>query len=442
MNTRKTVFFCNLVIIALCVLSIVSYFTTPFWSVKAEYILTAESLQSSISSAETETEGEKTAQTLADGVDFTEIVGEDGISLRISLTLETADLLSALSAEPAVVVERILSDNVHNFVDEISGVLSEVIRTTTKLLIKSALKEGITVELHQVLGETLTDTETHAKLNAAGITDDYLNQKSTQLVNSLYSDGSTAETLTNSTLQIVEESIQKMKDSGNPDYANLEFSEENRADLAEELTEQFKTFENEDGTLNLENFTTDFIMEMFLGEENAENSAEETAGAVAKPLSAKTTLDTEEDEKADDIRELLTEKIMETLEGAEETIASIATIISYVILVNFIIWALPIVKILLKMNKPNNAIKLGLPIWFGSAPFVVLSLIPNLILSIFITPASTDGAMSGLSIAFSSCAIVSFIVGIALAVFVLFFYGKQRRILKRSAYIQKAATQE
>lgn len=439
MNTRKTVFLCNLAIIALCILSIVSYFMMPFWKVKVEYTLTAETLQTALSSTDEETDEENPSQAFDEYLDFTEIVGEDGISLHVSLALETSDILSALSAEPTVVVERILNDNVHNFVYQISDTLSRVIKTTVNVLVKSALKEGVTVELRQVLGEGMTDAETQAKLDAAGLTDEYLDEKATQLVNSLYEDGATAESVANSTVDIVEESIQKMKDSDDPEYEDLALSEEDRADLIADLTEQFKNFENEDGSLNLENFTTDFIMDMLKGA----SSSDETAATLATPLSAKPALDSEEDEKVAELRQALTESIMEALEGAEETIVSVVKIISYVILVTFAIWALPIVKILLKMNKPNNAIKLGLPIWFGSAPFVVLSLLPNLILSMFISPSSAVGAMSGLSVSFSSCAMISFIVGIVLAVFVLFFYGKQRKILKRGGgYVQTTTTEE
>ena len=38
--------------------------------------------------------------------------------------------------------------------------------------------------------------------------------------------------------------------------------------------------------------------------------------------------------------------------------------------------------------------------------------------------------VNNLSISFNSCAIVSCIAGIMLAVFVIFFYGKQRKMLK------------
>ena len=438
MNTRKTVFLCNMIIIALCVASILSYFIMPFWKVKVEYTLTAETLRSAISSSESEYDDEEFSDSLDDYLDFTKIVGEDGLSLQVSLSLETADILSALSAEPSVVVERILTDNVYNFVDQISATLSQVIKTTVNTLVQSALKEGITTEVHKVFGEGMSDAETQAKLNAAGITDEYLDKKASQLVNSLYEDGATAESVTNTTVQLIEESLQKMKDSGDPDYADLELSEEKRAELTEDLIEQFKNFENADGTLNLDNFTTDFIMDMLAGE----SGASETAATLATPLSAKSSKKTDGDEKVEQLRQMLTEEIMDALEEAEDTIAMVAKIISYVILVTFAIWLLPIVKILLKMGRLNNAIKVGLPIWFGSIPYIVLCLLPNVALSMFLSPSSVGSMMGGLSITFSSCAVVSFVVGIALAVFVLFFYGKQRRTLKRGGGYVHTTTEE
>jgi hypothetical protein len=252
----------------------------------------------------------------------------------------------------------------------------------------------------------------------------------------MYEEGATAETVADSALSIVEDAITKMQSTGNPDYADLELSEERKADLHAELTEAFKTFESEDGTLDLENFTTDFILDMLTG------NSEKSAATLATPLSTKSTSEaTEEDKKAAELREVLTEKIMEALEGAEETIVMVVKIISCVILATFAIWLLPILKILLKLKKRNNAIRLGLPICLGSIPYVVLCLLPNALISAFAN-SKTLGILNSLSIRCSSCAMVSFIVGIVLAVFVLFFYAPMRKTLKRGGgYVQTSQPQ-
>ena len=441
MNTRKTVFYCNLAIIVLCILSIVSYFFLPFWKIEVDYTLTAETIQELFVDDEATDDGESpldNPEGLINDVDFTQILGEDGISLSVSLTLQTTDILSSLSKEPTEVVEKLLNENVHNLINQISGTLSQVVKVAVKTLVQTALKEGIKVELQGELGG-LTE-EQQAELNNAGLTDEYLSNQAAQLVDSIYEEGATAETVADSALNIIEDAMGKMQSTGNPDYADLVLSEENKAELREQLTEVFKTFETEDGTLNLENFTTDFILDMLAEESEESEESSETAAILATPLSAKPSSETaEEDEKVAQLREILTEKIMEALEGTEETIVSVVKIISYVILATFAIWAFPILKILLKLKRRNNSIKLGLPIWFGSIPYVVLCLIPTLALSLLNNPPAQLADMigevdvlSGLNITFTSCSMVSFIVGIVLAVFVLFFYAPKRRALKRN----------
>lgn len=443
-QTRRTVFICNLLIVVLCLASILSYFIMPFWKVNVKYTMTAEALQQLLPQDEIEGEnqdGPIDAEGVWANLDFAEVVGKDGITLKMSISLETSDILSALKTEPTALVESILDGNVHNLVDQLDETIGGIVKKVVKLVVKTALTEGVKEQIKESLGAGATDEETRAELNAAGLTDEYLDDKANQLVDSIYQEGATADTAADSTIAIVEESIQKMKESGNPDYADLELSEKAKADLKADLVEQFKNFENEDGSIDPEAFTSDFLLNML--KENKGESPEtspEAFATVATPLSAspetEETID-EADAKAE-LRQLLTDKLMGAIDGAEETVAIVIKVLSYVIIVTFAIWALPILKILLRMKKHNNAIKLGLPIWFGSIPYVVLCLVPTLATSFLSSPPAALagmmgdlGALSGLSITFSSCGIVSFIAGIVLAVLVLFFYGKQRKILKR-----------
>ena len=447
-QTRRMVFICNLLIVVLCLASILSYFMMPFWKVNVKYTMTAEALQQLLPQDEPTPDGEGEsgdepidAEDVWANLDFNEVVGEDGITLKMSISLETSDILSALKTEPTALVESILDGNVHNLVDQLDETIGDIVKKVVKLVVKTALTEGVKEQIKESLGADATDEETRAELNAAGLTDEYLDDKANQLVDSIYQEGATADTAADSTIAIVEESIQKMKESGNPDYADIELSEEAKADLKADLVEQFKQFENEDGSIDPEAFTSDFLLNMLKdSSEQSSESTPESFATIATPLSAspetEETVD-EEDAKAE-LRQLLTDKLMGAIDDAEETVAIAIKALSYVIIVTFAIWALPILKILLRMKKHNNAIKLGLPIWFGSIPSVVLCLIPTLATSFLSSPPAALagvmgdlGALSGLSITFTSCSMVSFFIGIALAVFVLFFYGKQRKILKR-----------
>ena len=96
------------------------------------------------------------------------------------------------------------------------------------------------------------------------------------------------------------------------------------------------------------------------------------------------------------------------------------------------------------MGAKNNAVRLGLPIAFGSLPFWVFYLLPTLLVFLIkAPPAFLVGLLGGaqsmaeltkitsiLSLTFSSCAWVSFAIGTFLFFFVLFFYRGLRKKLK------------
>ena len=122
--------------------------------------------------------------------------------------------------------------------------------------------------------------------------------------------------------------------------------------------------------------------------------------------------------------------------GAADTIAMVLQYISYVIYFTFFIWLYPIIKILAKLKKRNNGIKLGVPIWLGSIPYVVLCLLPTIALKVATgtlagSLGDAAGMLSNLNISFFSCSLVSFIIGIVFFVFVIAYYGRLRKSLKR-----------
>ena len=436
MDTRKKVLFCNLAIIVLCLASIISYFLMPFWKVEVSYTLTADTLESVFPDV-----GESEAGDLLSDLDFKKIVGEDGITLSLAIALETMDVLSSLSAEPTELVEGILESNIHNLVNQISEPISSVVKSTVTVVVQTALKEGIKEEVKKNLAEGMTDEQVMQDLAAANLTEEYIDATAAQLVDSIYQDNATSETVADATIDIVEETIQMMKESGNPEYADIELTEEAKSELKAELMEQFAAFETENGSIDPDSFTSDFLLKLLKGEE------EETAAVFTSPMSVKpVSTKAEEADANTELRQILTDKLVELLGDAQSTIALVIKILAYVILFTFAMWLIPILKIALRWKKNNNAIKVGLPIWFGSIPFAYLCLLPTIGLSVAKDALVSSGMLgdmdflSALSISFSSCAIVSFIAGIALAIFVIVYYGRQRKLLKNGlGYVKPSA---
>ena len=112
-STRKKVFICNMVIIALCLVSILAYFIMPFWKVTVKYELTAETLQEMLPSSEdgsdSSDESGDEIEDMMEGLDVSELTsGEDMPTLKLSIALKTTDLISSLSADPESLVKNIL----------------------------------------------------------------------------------------------------------------------------------------------------------------------------------------------------------------------------------------------------------------------------------------------------------------------------------------------
>ena len=430
MDTRKKVFFCNIAIMVLCVVSILSYFLMPFWKVKVQYTLSADAVEELMPESFSNNDEEN---KLYSNIDFEEIVGEDGIHLELAISLKTADILKSISADPDDLVEDILEDNVKNLLDQLDETIDLVIRNTVTTVVKTSFAESIKEEIKDRYN--YGDSEATEKLKKAGLTDSYLEKQTEELVDIIYKKGTTSATAADATLEKIDNAIEMMRQKNPADFYDLELSPSARADLREELIERFETLEKSDGTLDPDAFTTDLLLDLL------EDKDSDTSAALATPLASKGSSKTSSDRE---LRKALTEKLLDLLGGAEDAIASVIKGLSILILFTFVVWLIPIAKIGMRWKKENNAVKLGLPIWFGSYPFIFLSLLPTLALSILKNSISLSGALGEidlfkhLTVRFSSCAIVSFIIAIALAVFTIVYYGKLRKLLKSGNYVKAA----
>ena len=146
-----------------------------------------------------------------------------------------------------------------------------------------------------------------------------------------------------------------------------------------------------------------------------------------------------------DLETMLRDYLMQYIPAeVEEIVTQVMKYTSYVILFSLIVWAYPVLKIVAKLRSKNNAIKLGVPIWLGCAPFVILQLLPSIAFGVLKSPPSfladlmgTEAlgqlmaVSAGLNVSFLSCSVVSFAVSVFFVFFCIFYYGRMRRRLKR-----------
>lgn len=214
LSTRKKVFICNLVISFLCIVSIVSYFILPFWKVKVSYTLTAETIQELVGDAigdiSGEDGGDSSSSSDEDEINYedaltslnlAEIVGNDGLTISLSISLKTQDILSSLTADPKGLVETILMDNINTLVDSLTPTIDRVAKSLVKTLAKVVLSEQLKSQVKDSLGDAVTDEEVKAELEAMGLTDEYIDSKVGSLIDTLYAPDMTANSAADATLK-------------------------------------------------------------------------------------------------------------------------------------------------------------------------------------------------------------------------------------------------
>ena len=125
----------------------------------------------------------------------------------------------------------------------------------------------------------------------------------------------------------------------------------------------------------------------------------------------------DEQEMQDDLKTALKNMFMEKIPENTIPMASLAVkILAGVLLFTCFTWGYLVLKIIMKIFLPNNAIRLKLPICLGWLPFLVLYALPMFALQTF-----GEYIPQGINISFYSGAWVSFAAAVFLLVLSLIY---------------------
>lgn len=447
---RLTVLICNFVIAALCVLSIVSYFFMPFWKVDLSLTISAEMIESMVGDLE-DGEGPENAGTslallaessnessIQDHLDVQEVVGE-GITIGLGIEFETKDVLGALSGDSTASVARMLDTNVNKIVDALIQPITEIVKNTTKSVTKQGLSETAKTSVKEAFKNSnneKTDEEVQQILEDAGITDEYLDAELDTLMTKMEEPIPVKDAVKEVT-NILEDMETKLSQSEHEELQDLAISQEEMDDLEAEMEEFLQEFADENGNISL-----DAMLSGLFNKLNEENSSSENATPAAYVY---TENQTQEEAQTKDLRTQLREMITSKLgEDIVVIITDAMQYVAYFILFTFFTWAYLIIKILVKLPAKNPAIKLKLPILLGWLPALILYVLPNAAISTVTSPSgiltsaldaetlkSMEEMSNMLHIQFSSSGVISMYIALALFLFVIVFYGRQRRALRK-----------
>ena len=433
-TTKSKVAICNIVIAVLCVLSIAAYFFFPLWKIDLNYVMTAEALQPTLD--EMHVSGENGEELTLDAKD---ICGEDGLTITLSLQIKTSDVFHSLGEDAAVAVHNVIEHNVDNLVDQLNEPLTQVVKDATKAVAKSTLKNEVRTQIKNAITD-VADEEVDQILLDAGITDTYIEDKLDNIMDLISADGATVKSVSAEIADTVEEFCEKLADAdtGYDELKNLELSAADKLEIEDGVAEALEVIANEDGTISIDELLANLLLDAIGGEQE---NPEDEQGALPSltPVSYAQTNEAKSDANSNTLEELKAELKAQLLEQippeTEATIAQVLQIVCYVLFFTFFTWIYIIVKILAKLKKRNNAVKLKLPIWLGWLPFLVLVGLPSIALSVLqgsgMLGEEVEAAMSQFALRFSSSSIVSFIVAIFLALFSIFYYGRLRKRLKK-----------
>lgn len=426
MSTKQSVLLCNIVIAALCIASIVAYFIMPFFRVDISYTLTAATLEELLPDTSSNTEEGSTG--LLDGLDFSTLLDED-IKLEVSIELKTKQIMSAMNSNSTQLVEDILYDNVHKIVDQLDPYINDIVKKVVKTVVKDVFKSELKEQIKENLSANMTTEDVQKELDDLGLTDTYIDEKTDQLIETIYKEGSTVDDAVTETVNIVKESLEQMKEANSETYGNAELTPEAEEELKELLADKFAILEKEDGTIDPEAFTNDFLLGLLQGEgidPDILNGMGGTGAKTVSPIAAKSDLNAEQSDAKTELKQELTKTLMNLLGGATDIIATALKYVGFFVWFTIIVWSIPVIMILVKCVSYNNAINLSVPIWLGAIPFIVLYIVPTIALS---SVLASVPMLASLEVTFATAAVVSFISTLVLAAMSLLFYRKARKEL-------------
>lgn len=465
-STRRRVFFCNLIIAALCILSIAAYFFLPVWKVTVSLKLDGETMQSMMQEASPESaeptsvfletveggenpdgenpDGEQSKDPLSD-IDFKEVMGDEVITIDLSIEIKSADAISSLGGNATATVQTILDDNVNKMVDQINEPLQKMTKTLMEGASKSMLKSMMYEELRSLTDGEDTNEELKQTLDEAGITDEYIQEKSNALVDAFYAEDATVDSVSDAMIAIMEDVQTKLATVD--EQFDVELTDADKQEIKDTLAESLSELADENGSIDMENFIAELLLKTLKDEQPSEEANAGVSPVSVQALAEEANSNPELETSAkEDLKAELRAMLLETLgEDTAQSISEALKYVSYVLFFTFFTWIYVIIKILVKMGMTNNTVKMKLPIWLGNIPFVVLYLLPTVMIALLKNPPSFLVGMLGgeaaaaemaktfsmFNVSFFSCAWISFGVSVFFIFFSLFYYGKLRRRLKK-----------
>lgn len=411
----------NIILLALCVLAIISYLWMPFWSINLSYTMDAETLKSLV----------------GDAVDFDaeEIVGS-GVKLDISLKFETKILFKSFGDEHTA-VGALIDDNVDLFVHRLIETLDSIAENTIRSVAHNHVKQEVHNNIKDMLASKnpgITDGEVNERLNNAGITDEFISSMTDSIIDKIYDGGSTVDEVCDEIVNSVDAVYAKMAASDDPDLQSATFSDEDREAFRASVKETMENLAAQDGTIDADTLMASLFQHAIDRLTGSGDSASNAAAPLADEEGTEETEPTSGEKLEKNVRDFLVELI------PEDIYSIIMWVMRGMVIMFFFSsfwWAYIVIKLFAKLlTEKDTRVKLKAPIWLGWLPFLLLVCLPTAVLWFkgslaSVLPESIMSIINSTGVSFSSAGWVA--AAAALVCFVISIFNMVARKKQKNA---------
>lgn len=407
MSNRFVIFIFNAIIALLCVAAILFYFLFPLCKMSISYTVNAETFQKLVDDYD---------------IDATEILGEDDITVGISLSLDAKEVFGSLTQTDAEqILTPIVKKSTDGILDSLNALMDALLNTVlshTAATVQAEIKSQLTDYL-RLYKPDLTDEEAQQLFQEAGLTDEYLTDRTDSVIQVLTSDGATVDGVSDSAVLAARTVYDFMQQSGIEEFSALEFTAENENAIRSSVNSALSDVTDEYGGVNADDFAALLLLKILRsinGSEDGGNEQQEEIGiSGATPLSSDGS-----SEDTSDVREELNEEILLFITNyVPEQVLSVLRILlialAVLLLFSCLTWVYLLIKMVVKLFSRNPAIKLKLPIFLGWIPFLLFWIIPTVAVSILLNVLAPE-LQAVLSISFFSSGVVAFAAAMLLIV--------------------------
>ncbi len=403
-SNRLSVFVFNFLIFIISFLVVGNYIASPFFYANANVTLNKEQLVEILST-------EDYPHANVDSAIPEEIAFDLELNIPASLlwTTNTAMLKQLvqegnLNPDLSETTDALIDEQVNSIVDNLMPIIEEIALNIAKSVAVEQAKQAI---IDALVSDSNTAEEIEEKLQAAGFSEEYFNEKMNTLTEDLSSGEKTTEEVTDKVVTVMNAILTDLSNSDDDTLKSL--SEIDEVSLREKVSTGLNAFENENGVIDIDEAIADLLLK---GLDTLSPSEEDAVDATPTAVALSAT-PTNENGSVEELKAEVKAKILELLpEGFSDTFAGILKISTIVLVLSIFTWIYVMIKILCKTFCQNNAVKLKLPLLLGHLPGLAFWLIPTIVFQVL----QNSMNMGMLSLHFSSSGALAVLAAFALAI--------------------------